>query len=460
MYRQKDMDTIIENINDIKNEASYIYKNYYEPTINEISQVYNAIIDYIKKNKKIVYGGFSQNLLITKKKKEEAFYKEINGAYFNWPDIADIEFYSFTPIQDLIDLTEHLYTLGFKYIDGKEGVHPETYKIFINFLHYCDVTYMPENVYNNLPVLEIDGIRCAHPHFMMLDGYRIINDPMTSYWKLEKSLKRFQKLIQHYPLQKFNYKLSLDPIDENIYNFINKKIIHKSNFILVGYNAYNYYASKYSEDIYKLQPFEIINDNNENFEKNAKDLYQILNNKYPNKIKIKEFNPFYQFIDYRIEYHYKNKLVLTLYNNYDRCSVYNYSQKKLTYYGTFNITLMYMLYNHFYALINNNVKNTNNYLLICNKLYDIRNNYLEKHNLTILDDSPFKDFTYKCFGTPKDPIRESLLNYIKNKKDNKKILKFKYSPSGKKITAPIYYFSNTSGNQVINNKYLILKNNI
>jgi hypothetical protein len=282
---------------------------------------------------------------------------------------------------------------------------------------------------------------------------------MTSYWRLEKSLKRFQKLIQYYPLQKSSFKLLLEHIDEEVHNFINKKIIHKSNFILVGYNAYNYYASKYSEENYELQPFEIINNKNEDFEKNAKDLYKILDSKYPNKITTKEYNPFYQFIDYRIEYYYNKKLVLTLYNNYDRCSVYNYSQKKLTYYGTFNITLMYMLYNHFYALINNNIKNMNNYLLICNKLYDIRNNYLEKHNLTVLDDSPFKDFTYKCFGTPKDPIRESLLNYIE-KKNKKKLLKFKYSPSGKKITAPMYYFSNTSGNQVINKKYLIFKNNI
>jgi hypothetical protein len=118
-----------------------------------------------------------------------------------------------------------------------------------------------------------------------------------------------------------------------------------------------------------------------------------------------------------------------------------------------------MWYNHFYSFINKNTKNINNYLIICNKLYDIRNNYLEKNNLTVLDDSPFKDFTYNCFGTPKDPIRESLLNYI-DKKSKNKLLKFKYSPSGKKINAPNYIFSNTSGNQIINKKYLIFKNNI
>ena len=464
MYRQKDINTIMENIDDIKNGASTIYKSHYEPTINEISKVYNAIKKYIKDNNKIVYGGFAQNLLVLDKNKNDGFYKEIDGAFYNWPDLADIEFYSSTPIDDLVDLTEYLFSLGFKHIEGKEGIHPETYKIFVNFLNYCDITYIPPNIYNNLPVIKVDGVLCAHPHFMMIDAYRILNDPMTSYWRLEKPLKRFQKLIEYYPMNNTNNvdkskKVILDPIDKEIHRFINKKIIHKSNFSLVGYNAFNHYSKKMSEETYDLQFFEIINNDDNAFEKNARDIYKILNNKFPHKIKIKEFNPFYNFMDYRIEYYYNNKLVLRLYNNYERCTVYNYSQKKFTYYGTFNLTFMYMLYNYFYSIINKDTKQINNYLILCNKLYDIRNNYLEKNNLSVLDNSPFQDFTYKCFGTPKDPIREAFLNYV-DKKNKKKLIKFKYSPSGKKIRTPDYMFSNTSGNQVINKKYLIFKNNI
>ena len=459
MYRQKDIDNIMNHIDDIKNGASTIYKTFYEPTINEISQVYKAIIKYIQDNNKIVYGGFAQNLLIINKNKDDGFYKEIDGAYYNWPDLADIEFYSHTPIEDVINLTEYLLTQGFKFIEGKEGIHSDTYKIFVNFLNYCDITYMPQNIYNNIPTITINKIKCVDPHFMMIDAYRIINDPMTSYWRLEKPLKRFQKLIHYYPIPKSSYKLLLNSIDKDVHKYISKKIVHKSNFILVGYNAYNYYASKYSEEIYELQPFEIINNNYDDFEKNAIDIFNILNKKFPKKIKTKEYNPFYNFMDYKVEYYYNNDLVLTLYNNYERCTVYNYSKNKRTYFGTFNLILMYILYNYFYAIINRNNKAINNYLILCNKFLDIRNNYLEKHNLTVLDDSPFKDFTYKCFGTPKDPIRESFLNFIE-KKNKKKLLKYKYVPSGKKAKPLNYIFSNTSGNQVINKKYLIFKNNI
>ena len=60
MYRIEDIEKIDKNINKIKNAAAKEYKNHYEPTLTEMSQVYNAIKKYIIKNKKIVYGGFAQ----------------------------------------------------------------------------------------------------------------------------------------------------------------------------------------------------------------------------------------------------------------------------------------------------------------------------------------------------------------------------------------------------------------
>ena len=38
-----------------------------------------------------------------------------------------------------VELTEELHSKGFKHVEGKEGVHPETYKIFVNFINYCDM---------------------------------------------------------------------------------------------------------------------------------------------------------------------------------------------------------------------------------------------------------------------------------------------------------------------------------
>lgn len=456
MYRRQDMDKIEEKIDKIIDEAAKGYKSLYEPTLTEISNVYIAIKEWIKNNKRIVYGGFAQNMLLNAKKPEESFYKQIDGAYYNWPDIADIEFYSPNPLADIINLTEELHAKGFKHIEGKEGIHPETYKIFVNFENYCDISYMPNNIYENLPVIEIDGIRCTHPHFMMVDAFRVMTDPMTSYWRLEKSLKRFQKIIEYYPIDQTyaNRKIELTG-DPDIMKFIRKKIIHKSNMVVVGFYAYNYYVKKLSDDlVIKTYPFiEVIS---KDLEKDAKHIHKILTDKYGVKITHKEFYPFYEFIDKHIEFYFDGKLILKLYGNNERCTVYKYSDKKHTHFGTFNLVMMYLLFNYFYSHIKRDKTNIELYSSLIAKFFNIRNKYLENNKITVVDSSPFEDFTFKCFGIPTHPIRAALLSGLEKKKQGKK-MKFRYGPTGKPGKVPNYIFNNSSGNQILNEKYFILK---
>ena len=118
MYRIEDIEKINKNIDKIKDEAAKEYKTLYEPTLNEISKVYNSIKNYIRKKGRVAYGGFAQNLLIMKKNSDDSFYKVIDGAFYNWPDLADMEFYSPTPLADIIELTEELYSQGYKQVEG------------------------------------------------------------------------------------------------------------------------------------------------------------------------------------------------------------------------------------------------------------------------------------------------------------------------------------------------------
>jgi len=103
MYRVEDIEKIKANLDKIQDEAANEYKKNNEPNLEEVGKVYSAIKNFIKKKKKITYGGFALNLLLTDKNPKESVYKEVDGAYYNWPDLADIEFYSSTPIQDMID---------------------------------------------------------------------------------------------------------------------------------------------------------------------------------------------------------------------------------------------------------------------------------------------------------------------------------------------------------------------
>jgi hypothetical protein len=61
-----------------------------------------------------------------------------------------MEFYSFEPLNDIVDLTNLLYNLKFKYIEARGAIHPRSYKIYVNTVNYCDFTYMPKNIYDNM----------------------------------------------------------------------------------------------------------------------------------------------------------------------------------------------------------------------------------------------------------------------------------------------------------------------
>ena len=448
MYRVEDMELIEKNMDIIKDDAVKKYKTLYEPTLNETSNVYSAIRNYIKKKKKIAYGGFAQNLLLIAKNPNDSFYKKIDSAYYNWPDVADMEFYSSTPLADIIELTEELHSLGFKHIEGSAGMHPETYKIFVNFINYCDISYMPPNIYNNMPIIEVDGIVCSHPHFMMVDTYRVLTDPMTSYWRLDKSIKRFQKLIKYYPIdQTFNEKKIELKTNKDVLKIIRKKIIHGSELIVVGFYAFDYLVKKISSDlsINKYPYYEAIA---ENLEKSAKKVNSVLTNKFGKKITIKEFYPFGSFMDKRIEFYHDGDLVFRLFGNNERCTVYNYSEKKLTNFGTYNLVFMYLLFDYFLAFISKDKTNTELYQGLISKLFNARNKYLNYKKLTVMDKSPFQDFTFKCYGVPTDPMRSVFL-----KRKHGKQFKFRYGPNGTPGKVPEYTFSNSSGNQNCKKKY-------
>ena len=141
-------------------------------------------------------------------------------------------------------------------------------------------------------------------------------------------------------------KIELKSNDQSIIKLIRKKIVQKTKLIVVGFAAYNYYAKKESEsNILKNIPFyELISTN---FVRDAKNIMKFFNKRFPGKVTTKEYYPFYTFMDKKIEYYINNQLVLRLFGNNERCIVYNFSDKKKTHFGTFNLVMMYLNFNYF-----------------------------------------------------------------------------------------------------------------
>ena len=87
-------------------------------------------------------------------------------------------------------------------------------------------------------------------------------------------------------------------------------------------------------------------------------------------------------------------------------------------------------------------------MILITRLLITREKYLDKHNKTILDRSPYQEFTLQCLGTTIDPLRMSRLESRK-KKEAGKIIKFRYDPKGSPGKAPDFKFTNSSGNEII-----------
>lgn len=439
MYRQIDEEIILKNLDRLEEDAKMNYISKYEPTLEEINSIYNHIKNFIKEKKRIIYGGYAQNALISKQDNDKGFYKPT--------DLADIEFYTPDPIGDTVDLCDMLNKKGYKYIEGKEGVHNETYKIFVNFHPYCDISYMPENIYNNCPTMDAEELNMIHPHFALIDAYRVYNDSMTSYYRLKKTFIRFNSLMKYYPFNdnmiynKFEYDRFKD--DSKIQRYIKKHIIHHSKLIIVGHYAFNQLVKMASAPptYIILCPFiQVISDN---FEEDLKKIAVKLKTNFKN-IHYKRYSPFYQFLGKSVEFYVNNNLIFRMYDNNSRCTVYRYSEKKHTYFGTYMLQFLYNLIQYNMAIIR---KNNHNMMVsgsMITRMMKMRDKYLETHNLTVMDKGIFQEFTFDCIGKPVDMLRESYLETIKKREQGKH--KFIYKPKGQPGRKPVFNFLDTSGN--------------
>lgn len=475
LYKNTDIDLLHDSWDSILERVEMQRYSIIEPTKEEIIKVHNIICDYIKEHKRKIYGGFALNLLLIDKNPSEKIYKD--------NQIPDIDFYSPDPMSDLIKICNILHTKGFKLISGKEAQHINTYNINVNYLTYCDLTYVPRNIYNKMPFKEINGYTVIHPHFMWIDYLRIFTDPMTSYWRMGNDLKSFKRF---YLLQKnFTLPFSDHPIEiegststlDNALNQIYNFCIGKKSLIMIGFYAYNYFLhtsglnKKYK--LVQIPYYEIISIN---FRFDCLQLLDTLNqlNSIDNsKLTHVEFYPFFQFTDNSLEIYYNGDLIVRIYNHNKKSIPYqdvlaiNFSQKhseqsvqinnnNFIRMATFPTVLMYSIISIMKARTQSNDDDKNLYFAVTSHLIEARKYYFNRTKKTILDDSIFKEFVSDCIGSTLPPDRERKL-IIENRKKNGKRWMFSYEPAdGMKEPENTYLFPNLSGNKILNPKHLKL----
>ena len=470
LYKDQDVKLLKDNIDDILEDLKNRQLRLVEPYEQELREVTNILLTYLRENKRKCYGGFAINMLVTQKDKNAAIYKD--------NDFPDIDFYSPEPLQDLYRICNLLYDKGFKYIVGKEALHRETYSIFVNQHLYCDISYVPWNIYNKIPFKEIDGLYITGPNFIAIDYLRMLTDPLFSIWRIEKAFARFALLQKYYPLPHTENPIKLPkPKNPSVLETVNNFLIDRETTLTVGLYAFNYFlmnsglleskdkaAKKFSLLDYSY--FEIISTN---FREDTLALIELLKKEHKEKITVTEYYPFFQFFGHRAFIYADDVLVAIVYHYNKRCTpylvepAYKFTGGKATklkgniVIGTFSVVLMYALVTVIKARVDNDETRKQIYHDVVSQLIEMRNYYLNKNKKTIFDKTLFQDFVLECKGEMLDPKREQQLLYLERKKKNK--YAFRYEPTPEKIIKEpdvTYRFANSSGNIVNNERNLKL----
>lgn len=213
----------------------------------EITELIDIVELFLKKKKRVCYGGTAINNILPK---EDQFYnKEL--------EIPDYDFFSPDPIKDAIELADMYYKKGFEEVEAKSGAHYGTYKVFVNFIPIADITYINTELYKNIykEKILVDGIAYTPPNFLRMSMYLELSRPKGDVSRWEKVLKRLILLNKHFPLKSNNCKeiniqrlfedISLDSLEEQkkIYFILRESFIDQG-LIFFGAYANSLYLEK------------------------------------------------------------------------------------------------------------------------------------------------------------------------------------------------------------------------
>ncbi len=462
MYSLQDVDLVNEKIDDIIEGIDEEKLKIFEPTREEIMNANKIVMDYIKENKRKIYGGFAQNKAVVAKEPKDTFYKET--------ELPDIDFYSPDPLNDVINIANRLHEAGFKYAEGGEAAHRETYKVYANYFNVADISYVPRNIYNKIPFLTIDGINYVHPSFMMIDLYRMMTEPYFSSFRWKKIFPRLYKLQKHYPFNKATsplnsaYDIPKDKQEEikKINDIIIGEIENKDNYIIVGQYAYNCYLEesgvledKSFKNKYKIISVPFMQLISTNYIPDTIHLIKILQKKYGDKITYREFYPLWQFTGYSTVVYYEQIPILHITSHNDRCiptRKIKINKSNSVQIGSFDLVFLMNLIALLRVRVNEIEDKVHYHNITTSHLIEMRDYFFKKHKKNLLDDTLFQSFISECVGSTMDPMRESLLA-SREKREKSKPSKWRYDPRNPRA-APDYKFANTSGNEIVKSRNL------
>lgn len=230
------------------------------PAVIEIIQILES---FLSRKKLICYGGTAINNILPK-------YAQF---YNRNVEIPDYDFFSPHALKDAKELADIYAKKGYEEVEAKAGMHPGTFKVFVNFLPIADITYMHPILFKSLEKesITIDGIRYSPPNYLRMSMFLELSRPHGDISRWEKVLKRMNLLNTHYPLKtdkpcsQIDFQRKLDnpknvSISDQIYYITRDALVDHGVIFLGGYGAslYSKYMPNKSHQINKNPDFDIV----------------------------------------------------------------------------------------------------------------------------------------------------------------------------------------------------------
>lgn len=439
-YHEDELAMVEEDLPMVIARANMEFMKNTKPNWDTRMKVIDLIKKYIKENNRIVYGGTAINELIKAKNAADSIYKPYQ--------FADIEFYSHEPRVDIVNLANIMYEAGYDYIQAKVAQHDETYTLAVDFVVYCDVSYMPKRIAGGTRYEEINGIKYAHPHFIMIDMLRIFNQPLTAAeQRWEKTLKRFYKLQKYYPLPKIHGTITTTgPSNEisAIIDDIKKQFFAKYHpqLLISDYDAYNTiirYVMNHKQiknnkkAVSKLESFicqtPYLGLVSTDYANDVRNLYAFIQSKVsdPQELSLTEYWPLFQFTGFSVEIKYKDN-VITRITQADGFCVPTIDTTNAYKYVSFQYILMTMMIKRFAAYLDWSDDSEKRSLGVAiSNLLTARSIFLGVTKSRPINNTPITDFKVSCMGETMDFRRSAFLRFDSDRKKGKR--PFRYEPA-------------------------------
>jgi len=397
---------------------------------------------FIIRNKRILVGGMAIDLSLRSKKLK--LYADNK--------LPDYDFYSPNFHIDAYNLGIELVDAGLEGISVIRGMHVSTMRVRVNFIPVADITYIPENIYNEIPTIKYNHFIIVHPHYQIIDQHRALslpfenppNETIINRW--EKDIKRNTLLFKNFPIEEQDIKM--------IYNVeYNIPIDILKDVCLSGIIGLSYWHSESKKD-------GILDENLLDNDYDMNNLFiklkcpkniglmllteniEIINNDYFKNYKVKYYNPVLDKIPRLIQLSNKDSIFNFIDTKGQLVSAYNNGkfyisnlQNILCYFLTYGILYRMKEYINLYLIGHKIIKkaakeyskNPNDKLLKYLPSIDTygKYNWSESYQIMRRDAILVINEKQKANDTPKNaypdknkPIKEELYNFIPNESEH------------------------------------------